>query len=250
MPEPTPRTRLAAAAGLLGAATAVAFIIGAGPAPSMFQFASSSEDVSGPCDEAEHVDDPACSGSPGLDDGSTTTTNDDGSTTTTAGVTTTTVTAAPGHPAADIRSIDAAGAGNVVVAVEGGSLRLVAATPAAGWRVEVEQPAGREVEVDFRAGSKRVQVNVELEDGQVRERVRVRDDAAGTDLRTENGIVDDADDEADDVDLSGHGHDDSDDSSGPGSGDEVDDADDADDEPDDDDDDDDDDSSGHGSDDD
>jgi hypothetical protein len=66
---------------------------------------------------------------------------------------------------------------------------LVAATPNAGWRVEVEQSSGREVELDFRAGSQRVQVNLELEDGMVRERVRLRDDANDTDVRTEDGVV-------------------------------------------------------------
>ena len=111
---------------------------------------------------------------------------------------------APTNPTGDVRAIDAAGAGTVLVAVEGNSLRLVAATPASGWRVEVEQAAGREVEVDFRSGTKRVQVNVELEDGQVRERVRVRDDADGTDIRTENGTVV-RDDSNDDNSNSGSG---------------------------------------------
>ena len=51
----------------------------------------------------------------------------------------------------------------------------MAATPAAGWAVEVEQASGDEIDLDFRRGTVRVQVDVELEDGQVRERVRVRD---------------------------------------------------------------------------
>ena len=38
-------------------------------------------------------------------------------------------------------------------------------------------------------GAQRVQVNVELEDGAVRERVRFRDDATGTDVRFENGTI-------------------------------------------------------------
>lgn len=204
------RSRLAAVAGLLGAATAFTLLVGVGPAPSVFQLAGANEDISGNCDEAEHANDPECAGTPSaggtIDDGSTSTTIDDGSTSTTNG----TVAPGPTTPSADVRSIDAAGAGTVLVAVEGNSLRLVAATPTAGWRVEVEQSRGREVEVDFRRGSKRVQVNVELEDGQVRERVRVRDDADGTDIRTENGVVvrDDSDDNS---------------NSGPGSGDDVDD---------------------------
>jgi len=61
--------------------------------------------------------------------------------------------------------------------------------------------AGREIEVDFRSGTRRVQVNVEFEDGQVRERVRVRDDADGSETRIEDGQVvrhepgDDSDDD-------------------------------------------------------
>ena len=71
----------------------------------------------------------------------------------------------------------------------GTQLTLVSAVPARGWRVEVEQAAGVEIEVDFRQGTRRVQVNLELEDGAVRERVRIRDEADGTDIRLENGVV-------------------------------------------------------------
>ena len=53
----------------------------------------------------------------------------------------------------------------------------------------MEQAAGVEIEVDFRQGSRRVQVNLELEDGAVRERIRIRDEADGTDIRIENGVV-------------------------------------------------------------
>ena len=70
-----------------------------------------------------------------------------------------------GAVADEIRSLDAAGAGIVIYAVESGNLRLVTATPTSGWAVEVEQGAGREIELDFRSGTRRVQVNVEIEDG-------------------------------------------------------------------------------------
>lgn len=231
---PTPRrTRLGAAAALLGAVTALGAMAGAGPAPSLFQAIGATEDLPGSCDELEHAGDPGCVGvsvPPASGDGtSTTDTTLDDSTSTTVGA-----DPNPGAPStgADIRAIDAAGAGTVLVAVEGTSLRLVAATPASGWRVEVEVGAGREVEVDFRAGTRRVQVNVELEDGSVRERVRVRDDATGTDIRTEDGSVarDDSSDSSghggDDEDRSGHGGDDEDeddDHSGHGGGDDDDD---------------------------
>ena len=162
---------------------------------------------------------PSVPGRP-TDHGSTSTTGG-GSTSTTVDTTTSTTTGGGGgtNPT-DVRAIDAAGAGTVIVAVEGNGLRLVSATPASGWRVEVEQSAGREVELDFRAGTRRVQVNVEIEDGQVRERVRVRDDADDTDIRTEDGVVvrDDSRD-ADDNSGPGSGGDDrDDDSSGSGSG--------------------------------
>lgn len=215
---PNPRRlRLGAAAGLLGAAAAVTAIVGAGPAPSVFEMIGAKEDISGNCDEAEHANDPECAGTPTtggtVDDSTTSTTVGDGSTSTTAA------------PAADVRAIDAAGAGTVLVAVEDGSLRLVAATPSSGWQVEVEQAAGREIEVDFRSGTRRVQVNVEFEDGQVRERVRVRDDAdnsGGSSGPGSSGVDDSADDHsgpgrsgdddsADDSvdDSSGHSSDDS-----------------------------------------
>ena len=192
------RTRWGEAVGLLGATTAFVAIAGAGPAPSLLQLASSREDVSGSCDETEHANDPACAGT--ATGGNTSTTVDDATSTTLDDSTSTTV-GGPGTttPADEIRTIDANDAGVVVVAVEGGSLRLVAATPSTGWRVEIEQSAGREIEVDFRSGSKRVQVNVELEDGHVRERVRTRDDVVSDDSIDDDSIDDDS---------SGHGNDD------------------------------------------
>jgi hypothetical protein len=78
----------------------------------------------------------------------------------------------------------------------------------------VEQAAGVEIEVDFRQGTRRVQVNLELEDGAVRERIRIRDEADGTDIRLENGVVvrtepgERADDRADDRGMDDRGMDD------------------------------------------
>ncbi|HEV7762690.1 MAG TPA: hypothetical protein VGO78_26960 [Acidimicrobiales bacterium] len=180
------RTRLGVLAGALGAAGALTLVAAGGSSPdsrASFRNTSSSSssdeapgDISGPCDEAEHANDAQCAGvAP------------------TTGATTPT-TAAPAAPAAP--SSSAAGShtlptagGTVVYRSSGTSLTLVSATPARGWRVEVEQRSGREIELDFRAGSRRVQVNVEIEDGQARERVRVRDDADGTDVRVEDGAV-------------------------------------------------------------
>ena len=130
------------------------------------------------------------------------------------------------------RTVDAAGAGTVTFTQSGGRLSLVSAVPSTGWTVEVEQAVGVEIEVDFRKGTRRVQVNLEIEDGGVRERVRIRDEADGTEIRLENGDVvrfedgdderldDDAvDDDRRDADNSGPGSGDDTDNSGPGSGD-------------------------------
>lgn len=98
-------------------------------------------------------------------------------------------------------------AGSLEVAESAGRLDLVSTSPAAGWSVEVEHAAGREVEVDFRRGGERVQVNVELEDGTVRERVRDRDDATGTRVEAEDGTVVRAEGDGR-HDSGGHGSDD------------------------------------------
>jgi len=160
MQLPRLSSRLGIATGLVGGTLALAFVTGVGPAPAL--------------SSAFQQDDSSSSTS------STSSTSTTPTTPTTAG--------APAQGAAG-RTIDAAGAGTVRVSASGGRLSLVSAMPTSGWRVEVEQAAGREIEVDFRRGTQRVQVNVEFEDGAVRERVRFRDDANGTDIRTENGVV-------------------------------------------------------------
>ncbi|MGH9288927.1 MAG: hypothetical protein ACRD0V_11685, partial [Acidimicrobiales bacterium] len=137
-----------------------------------------------------------------------------------------TSTSAPPAPSGN-QVVDAAGAGTLTFRRSGARLTLVSAVPAPGWRVEVEQAAGAEIEVDFRQGSRRVQVNLELEDGVVRERIRIRDEVDGTDILIENGVVvrtepgDRADDRVDDerVDDDRVG----DDNRGPGGDDAVDD---------------------------
>ena len=221
--EPTTsRTRIGAAARAAGAAAVFALVMGVGPAPSVFQLAGADEDVSGSCDEAEHAGDPGCQGVTNTTDddgdGNTSTTDDDGTSTTVDDSTSTTAGGGggAGSPADEIRTLDAAGAGIVIYAVEDGSFRLISATPSAGWRVDVEQSAGPEIDLDFRSGTRRVQVDIEIEDGQVRERVRFRDDATDERTETEDGVVQDDD--------SGPGSDDSDDDhSGSGSDDNTDD---------------------------
>jgi hypothetical protein len=150
--------RMRTVAGFVGGGIGLALVTGLGPAPSLLAAASG-----------------------GSDGGS--------SSSTSPTTQTTTAQANAGVPTSGDRKVYAAGAGTVTFHRSGTQLSLVSAVPARGWHVEVEQAAGVEIEVDFRKGSRRVQVNLELEDGAVRERVRIRDEADGTDIRLENGVV-------------------------------------------------------------
>jgi hypothetical protein len=224
MKLPLSKARLGLAAAVLGGAGALAVVSGLGstgaePAAT-FQAASSNDDgpgdISGPCDEAEHANDPRCAG--------VSTGAPNATTPTTAG---TPAAPTPASPAASgHRSLPTVG-GTVTYTVDGGTLSVASAVPSSGWSAEVEQSSGREIEVDFRSGTRRVQVNIEFEDGQVRERVRVRDDANDAEIRIENGVVvrqEPGDDHGDDGDNSGPGSDNSgsgssgSDNSGSGSG--------------------------------
>ena len=98
-----------------------------------------------------------------------------GPTTSTSAPVSTVFVAVPTTAAApDTHSFEAGDAGTVTYRVDGGVLTLIDATPNPGWRVDVERVAGREIDLDFRSGLRRVQVDVEFEDGGVRERVRPR----------------------------------------------------------------------------
>src|SRR5262245_36885955 len=150
-----PRTntsRFGLGAGLAGGALALVLVTGLGPAPALSSISSNRQQ----------------------DDSSTSTT---APTSTSSSTSSTATTATTARPALGTRVVDAGGAGTVTVSDDGAQLSVVSAVPSMGWSVEVERSAGREVEVDFRRGTQRVQVNVELEDGAVRERVRFRDDA-------------------------------------------------------------------------
>jgi hypothetical protein len=76
------------------------------------------------------------------------------------------------------RSFVAGTAGSVEITRSGDSLALVRAMPSPGFAVEVESGAGREIEVKFSNGATGVDFNAELEDGEVRVRVRADDGAA------------------------------------------------------------------------
>lgn len=177
--------------------------------PSAFHLIGATEDVRGSCDELEHAGDAACAGdvTPRAEDDSTSSTVEDAiSTTPSTG----------GHGLAEVRTVSAGVAGSIVVAVDATNLGLMSTSPNPGWTVDIVQAAGREIEVTFRSGSLRVDVQVEIDDGVVRERVRTRDDVTNAETPTEDGVV------VDDSSGPGSGSDDSmDDSSGPGSGDDL-----------------------------
>lgn len=111
---------------------------------------------------------------------------------------------------AETKTVDAAGAGTVTYRIDGATLSVIDATPAAGSTIEVEQATGREIEVDFRSATQRVQVNVEFEDGVARERVRTRavdDGTTSTSLSPSTSVRDDDrrdDRRGDDDDDGGH----------------------------------------------
>jgi hypothetical protein len=184
------RTRRGAAAGLAGIAFGLVAVTGVGPAPSLFSTTSATQDVRGNCDEPEHAADAACAGTPAprrIDDDSTSSTSSTSSTADDHNATeddhTSTTLSTVGQPppaATEVRTVSAGEAGSIVVAVDGTSLGLMSVNPNPGWTVEVEHASGREIEVTFLSGAARVDVKVELEDGQVRERVRTRTESPET----------------------------------------------------------------------
>lgn len=77
----------------------------------------------------------------------------------------------------DERSVDVADAGSVVFGIDDASLTVLQVHTNPGWVAETEVEAGAEIEVDFRRTDRRVAFNAEMEDGEVR--VRVRQDGGG-----------------------------------------------------------------------
>ena len=110
-------------------------------------------------------------------------------------------------PDGSTQTFVAGDAGTVTIARSGSTLTVVAVGANPGWVTEIEAQSGPEVEVVFRNGARRIDLEAELEDGAVRVRVRER-------------IASVADDDDDDVvtpptrvDSSGPGSE----NSGPGS---------------------------------
>ena len=65
-------------------------------------------------------------------------------------------------------------AGAVTIAIDGANVTVVSADPAAGWAAEIETDEPHEAEVNFRNGGDRVDFRAEIEDGQLRIRIRDR----------------------------------------------------------------------------
>ena len=175
--------------------------------------------------------------------------------TTTQSTTSTTAATVAASAATGPVTYEAGAAGSVTITNDGSLLTITAVDAADGWSHEIEVQIGREVEMDFRKGGDRVQFNAELEDGQVRVRVRTRT-ADGTRTEVTNGVdttdddsssddsMDDRSDDDDSMDdhavddsVDDHNADGSDDNSGRGNADDHGDDNDSDD----------DDNSGHGS---
>ena len=145
-----------------------------------------------------------------------------------------TATATPGGDA----QADRLGERRLVSAGSAGSVRyrftdvltIASVDPAPGWTAEVEQARGAEIEVVFTNGARRIDVEVEIEDGAPKERVRERaDDDRSPDtevgIRANDGVEHDVDDDhgGDRVRSHDDDHDHDDDRSGHRGGDDDDD---------------------------
>lgn len=123
------------------------------------------------------------------------------STTTTSIPSSTTTSTAPSDSHGTFSAtFNAGAAGTVVIASDGSNLTIVSVNTVPGWSTEVEVLSGREVELDFRNDGRRIQFKAELEDGEIRIRVRDRlvDDGGHDDHSGHGNSPDDDDDNSDD----------------------------------------------------
>lgn len=91
---------------------------------------------------------------------------------------------------ADGTTYEAGEAGTVTVVEDGGVLSITETTTADGWMADIDDPQGREVEVDFTDGAREIDFDAQLDDGQIR--IRLHDEVDDDDDR------DDRDDSHDD----------------------------------------------------
>ncbi len=99
----------------------------------------------------------------------------------TDGSATATVTADSSTSSTTVVQVEEAGTITLGSVAEG--LTILAANAEAGWNATVEVPLGREVEARFESGGLRIDFNAELEDGEVRVRIR-RSDRDGVSTTT------------------------------------------------------------------
>jgi hypothetical protein len=95
-----------------------------------------------------------------------------GSSSTSSSTSTTVTTTAP--VADGTTTYEVLDAGSVTVTAAGGTLQIDDVAPVSGWASEIEAAAGLEVEVKFVNGNRRVDFEAEIEDGQIKTRVRER----------------------------------------------------------------------------
>jgi hypothetical protein len=134
--------------------------------------------VTGPADKAQ-------------DESEDTTTTTSPATTSTTSTTGTTPTPAPA-PAPTVSVQTAGEAGTVTLSINGGMLTVTDVHPNAGWTVDEQDLQGREIEVTFRNGLRRIDFKAEIEGTQLRTRVvsgtaEVRDDDPAEQPETEAG---------------------------------------------------------------
>ena len=114
-------------------------------------------------------------------------------------------------------------AGTVTIHVEGTTVTVVTAAPSADWTAKIEHDEPGEAQVSFRNGTARVDFKAEIEDGELRIRIRDRrieetdDEDDADDDDDDDDDHDDHDDEDDD-DEDDDDEDDDDDRSGSNSG--------------------------------
>jgi hypothetical protein len=158
--------------------------------------------VTAPADKAQDASEDA-----------TTTTSPPATSTTTITTTPPTSSPAPAPAPAPVVSVQTAGeAGTVTVSINGGVLTATDVHPNAGWTVDEQDLQGREIEVTFRNGLRRIDFKAEIEDGLLRTRV-----VSGTTEIGDDEPADQPETEAGD-DHGGDGRDGVDDHSGPDRG--------------------------------
>jgi hypothetical protein len=71
-------------------------------------------------------------------------------------------------------SFAAGAAGDVMFSFDGDEFEVVSVSEAAGWESDVSKPEGEEIRVEFRSGDQRLAFSVELNDGEIRIKTKLR----------------------------------------------------------------------------